>query len=352
VLKQTYKVREFAELAGVTVKALHHYDRLALLKPARSGAGYRVYSRTDLARLQQIVALKFFGIPLKQMGALLDRDASPLQSTFERQREVLEDKRRLLDRTIAALAEAERSISSGTAEAAAVLQRLIRIIAMQDIDVMRKYFSDEAWPKGREYFDDWPSADWQALYRDVAAALDADPASAAAQALGDRWLALSQAGSKGAGVQTGLHRAWADREHWPPALKQKIAEFEIERATRFINAALWFRWDSEREALARTGTSAPPRVSERRREVYRDCATILDESPSSPAARSIAARWRAIVDDEYDGDEEARTTILKGFRGRRTWPAGFKRYWASLYGMDAATWERVADFIDAASGQA
>jgi len=46
-LSRHYQIREFAELAGVTVKALHHYDRLGLLRPARTAAGYRVYSESD-----------------------------------------------------------------------------------------------------------------------------------------------------------------------------------------------------------------------------------------------------------------------------------------------------------------
>ncbi len=341
----TYRVREFAELAGVTVKALHHYDRLGLLKPARSRSGYRVYSAGDLARLEQIVALRFLGIPLKHMGAL---DESLLPSTFRRQREVLEDKRRLLDRSIDALAEAERTAAKGAEPAAAILRKVIRIIAMQDIDVMRKYFSDEAWAAGREHFGDWPSEEWQALYRDVAASLDADPAGAAAQALADRWLALTRAASTGSGVRTGLVKAWADREHWPPMLKRRITEFAIERAIRFINEVMWARWDAERGAQGHAGASAQPRVSERRQQLYRDCSAILSESPSGPAAQSIAARWQAIVDDEVEGDEEARAAMLKAFKGRGTWPAGLRRHVASLYGMEAATWERVADFLERA----
>ena len=39
----TYRIGEFAELAGVTVRALHHYDRIGLLKPQRSGSGSRLY---------------------------------------------------------------------------------------------------------------------------------------------------------------------------------------------------------------------------------------------------------------------------------------------------------------------
>ena len=55
-----------SELAGVTVRTLHHYDRLGLLRPAgRTAAGHRLYADRDLARLQQIVTLKFIGLPLE-----------------------------------------------------------------------------------------------------------------------------------------------------------------------------------------------------------------------------------------------------------------------------------------------
>jgi DNA-binding transcriptional MerR regulator len=59
----TYQAREFANIAGVTVRTLHHYDRLGLLTPRRTLAGYRVYAARDLEVLEQIVVLKFIGIP-------------------------------------------------------------------------------------------------------------------------------------------------------------------------------------------------------------------------------------------------------------------------------------------------
>jgi hypothetical protein len=65
-LSKTYRIQEFAELTGVTVKALHHYDRLGLLKPQRALSGYRLYVERDLERLEQILALKFLGFPLQR----------------------------------------------------------------------------------------------------------------------------------------------------------------------------------------------------------------------------------------------------------------------------------------------
>ncbi len=53
---RSYRTREFAELAGVTVRALHHYDRLGLLKAKRTRAAYRAYAARDLERLEQIIA--------------------------------------------------------------------------------------------------------------------------------------------------------------------------------------------------------------------------------------------------------------------------------------------------------
>ena len=91
-----YRVREFAALAGVTVKALHHYDRLGLLRPRRTGTGYRVYSHEDLERLEQIVALKFLGLPLKQIKAILERPALELRHALRLQRKAIERKRALL----------------------------------------------------------------------------------------------------------------------------------------------------------------------------------------------------------------------------------------------------------------
>jgi DNA-binding transcriptional MerR regulator len=60
----------------VTVKALHHYDRLGLLKPRRTHAGYRLYTDADRERLEQIAAFKFIGLPLKQIKTMLDTRSS------------------------------------------------------------------------------------------------------------------------------------------------------------------------------------------------------------------------------------------------------------------------------------
>ncbi len=106
--EKLFQAREFAQLSGVTVRAPHHYDRLGLLKPSRhSRAGYRLYSESEVARLEQIVALKFIGLSLKQIKEVLSRKSLDLAGTLRQQRQAIEEKRNRLELAIKAIQRAE-----------------------------------------------------------------------------------------------------------------------------------------------------------------------------------------------------------------------------------------------------
>ena len=71
--RHTYTVQQLARLAGVSVRTLHHYDHVGLLKPStRTAAGYRQYGEADLLRLQQILFFKELDFPLADIQAILD----------------------------------------------------------------------------------------------------------------------------------------------------------------------------------------------------------------------------------------------------------------------------------------
>ena len=68
VLKQSWKIGELASDTGLTVRTLHYYDELGLLKPSQeTEGGHRVYTTTDLARLQKVLTLKQLGFPLDKI---------------------------------------------------------------------------------------------------------------------------------------------------------------------------------------------------------------------------------------------------------------------------------------------
>jgi DNA-binding transcriptional MerR regulator len=247
--REVFKVRAFAELAGVTVRALHHYDRLALLRPKRTAAGYRVYSSRDLERLEQIVALKFLGFPLKQIKSVLDRDSRSLGDVLRAQRRALEEKRRRLDKAIGVIADAERSIQPGGAADSAVLKRIIEVFDMTDHnDEMRKYYTDAAWAelsKRREEMTDRVrdiamegTRKWEALFKDITESLDVDPAGPVAQSLLDRWKALIEEFTGGnQEIKEGIGRAWQDRDNWSDERKTYSAPFTDRRVWEFIRKA-------------------------------------------------------------------------------------------------------------------
>ena len=79
-----YGVKAVAKLSGVSVRTLHYYDKIGLLKPTnRTEAGYRYYGEDELLRLQQILFYKELDFPLKEIHELLDDEAFDLVDALE-----------------------------------------------------------------------------------------------------------------------------------------------------------------------------------------------------------------------------------------------------------------------------
>lgn len=101
-------VKQLAALSGVTVRTLHHYDEIGLLRPATVGAnGYRYYGRGEQLRLQRILFHRELGVPLNAIAGLLDLEGDEQVAVLERHRERLAAERdrfgvliETIDRTI------------------------------------------------------------------------------------------------------------------------------------------------------------------------------------------------------------------------------------------------------------
>ena len=98
-----YHIKEAAQLSGVSVKTLHHYDKIGLLVPAKSENGYRTYSQDDLERLQVILYYKYLGFSLEKIAELLSQDDQALLLHLVRQLEYLQQERERLDILISTL---------------------------------------------------------------------------------------------------------------------------------------------------------------------------------------------------------------------------------------------------------
>ena len=193
----TYRIREFSDLSGVTVRTLHYYDRLGLLTPPRTQTGYRIYGEKDLETLEQIVALKFIGLPLDKIKSLLRRKPVDLFAALRAQRTLLEQRKTLLERVIRAIGQAEKTLHVGREADSTVFRHIIEVIEMQN--------NSEEWKKQYEAlvqtnFERLPSMSLDArtrlreqfagLFKEVERAIGEDPASPHAQQLADRCVEL------------------------------------------------------------------------------------------------------------------------------------------------------------------
>lgn len=94
-------VKETAALTGVSVRTLHHYDSIGLLKPAKiTEAGYRLYDDASLQRLQTILLFRQLQFPLEEIRRILDAPGFDPREALEQQIHMLELQREHLDRLI------------------------------------------------------------------------------------------------------------------------------------------------------------------------------------------------------------------------------------------------------------
>ena len=353
-----FKIRDFAKLAGVTVKALHHYDRLGLLTPARTEAGYRVYCERDLETLEQIIALKFLGLPLRQIGTILKRPALKLRDTLRLQRQALHDRQEVIARAIRAIRAAEEAVESGEPADLALLKHIIEVIDMQDsVAMMKKYYSEESWERHRRYYEEGPAPEWQELYRDAQALLNEDPGGEKAQALAERWFQVSKRAWAGdPEVQTHSASAWMDRANWPAAMKQRAAEYKMEEVHAFIKqASLSWRkkyfsdaaWAKLMELMGRTEDYHSARW-QARVDLFRDIEAALGEDPAGEKGQALAARWQARLEISSGGDPEIKAGLIAGWARRREWPPFVRWQTEALHLMSFERFELAADFLDRA----
>ncbi len=103
-MKTAKTVKEISELTGISVRTLHYYDEIGLLKPTdKTEAGYRLYDDKALEALQEILFFREFDIPLKEIRAIMDNPLLDRNGILQMQRKMLVGKKERLERLIASI---------------------------------------------------------------------------------------------------------------------------------------------------------------------------------------------------------------------------------------------------------
>ena len=193
-MSKPFRVAEFAKLAGVTVRTLHHYDRINLLKPSSlSESGHRQYTREDLLRLQQILTLKWMGFNLSQIKDLLNSPDYNLRDSLSIQKAAVDAQITRLQAASEALSQAIDASEDvpDSALDSDMIATIIRCVTASGRDEWaRRYYSEDAWTGIQTRRMTFTQAqaeqvqrDWQDLYDAFAALQDQSVDSPAVQRL-------------------------------------------------------------------------------------------------------------------------------------------------------------------------
>jgi DNA-binding transcriptional MerR regulator len=217
---EALKVGELARRTGLTIRTLHHYDEIGLLRPSlHTESGHRLYTGGDVARLQQVLSLRQLGFSLEEIRDCLDRPGfAPLEVIclhVARLREQIELQRKLCER-LEALAEHFRTAEEVSADEFLYTIEVMTMIESYYTPEQMEYFRkrrEELGPAAEEVAKKG-QADWAELLADYRAAMEqgTDPADPKLQALERRRQALVNAFSGGdKAIEENLKRMWMEQ---------------------------------------------------------------------------------------------------------------------------------------------
>jgi len=164
---QGFSIGELADLAGVTVRTLHHYDQIGLLRPGqRTAAGYRSYTEADADRLAQILGYRELGFGLEAIRMVLDEPDDDPGAHLLRQRTLLNERIQRLRRIVSAIdttLEAQKMGSTGLTPA-----EKLEVFGDFDPDdytdeVQERWGESDAYKQSASRTKNYTKADWAEL---------------------------------------------------------------------------------------------------------------------------------------------------------------------------------------------
>ena len=239
---EALKVGELAKRTGLTVRTLHHYDDIGLLKPSlHTESGHRLYTAGDVARLQQVLSLRQLGFSLEQIAGCLDRPGfSPLEVIrlhVARLRDQITVQRRLCERLEAVAA---RFQAAGEVSADEFIQTI------EEITMIESYYTPEQWEAIKARGDQFgperiqqSQQEWAELIAQVRAEMDkgTDPSAPEVQAMARRWKDLVEQFTGGdPGIERSLGRLW--KEQGDTIVAQHGIEYDPRGVYEYIGRAM------------------------------------------------------------------------------------------------------------------
>jgi DNA-binding transcriptional MerR regulator len=297
------KVGELAALANLTVRTLHHYDSIGLLRPsARSDAGYRLYDRDDVARLHRIQALRAFGMSLSDIGLTLDSPAGSPLAIIDRQLEALEDRMAEARRLRNQLLRVREQLVHGTApDLSTWLTTLENTMDMTN--VYERYFTKEELQRMPLLRSDAAQAEWQGMVEQARGLIESQvpPNADAAKAFALRWLQTFERDTGGDAAVQAKMNMMAEREKEAVGMPEEIFNY-VKAATGELKFDAWSKYmrpevvERMRRHFAARGREWTPLIAQVQAEMH------ADPEATGPRARDLGRQWLALFHDMVGND--------------------------------------------------
>lgn len=221
----TMKVKEVADLVGISVRTLHHYDEIGLLTPEETTeSGYRLYSDENLETLQQILFFKELSFPLKKIKEIINNPSFNRREALVLHRKMLLEKRSRLDKVIATI---DKTIQHAKGEI-----QMTNKEKFEGFDFSQNLYEQEARERwGNEAVDKANKTasgmtkekqeEYNAIYRKLAALRHDSPKSEQAQEAIEEWYNyLQNFGHYSLDAFKGLGQMYVDDERFTKNIDQ------------------------------------------------------------------------------------------------------------------------------------
>ena len=279
-----WRIKEISDLTSVSARMLRHYDKIGLLKPSvRASNGYRWYSEQDLATLQQIVALKFFGFSLRQIKTMLQHKLS-IKKQLVAQQQLLKEQAEHLDLAQDAIATVlERVNVSQVPDWKDLILIIERYRMAEDIKKTwaGKVLDDSARAEYVALRQQHPKefALWEKTIEEINSLQLGDPEGPEGEEVVKIFFDLV--------IKT--KATWAEQRRFNSKLMQRIKAGTISDAPLTPEGNMWFakatlaywlkKWES----------------------IYEEIRKNLEKDPEGIPGKKIAGKWRELINAHFIG---------------------------------------------------
>ena len=194
-----YKINEVSKLTGVSIRMLHHYDKIGLLSPSkRTDSNYRIYNDEDITRLYQILLFKELEFPLQEIKQILDDKEFNREEALKVQRNLIFEKKKRLERILESIDDTIENLGGET-----MSKNNFKAFNYKEVkkhqekykeETEKRYGNSDSYKESQEKTSKYSKNDWEnimeeasVIYEELSKLMDKDPSDEKVQELIEKW---------------------------------------------------------------------------------------------------------------------------------------------------------------------